>query len=199
VSAQEVEEGKRLAESLVKSLTGGDTVTARFLYQKEFSFKPEFKLIVAANHKPVIRGTDYAMWRRIRLVPFTVTIPEAEQDKQLGRKLQAELSGILTWAVRGCLDWQRDGLGMPAAVKAATDSYRAESDILAAFIAECTTQTPNAETQAGQLYEAYKTWAESNGEHAMTGQKFGRRMTERGFDKYRRGSLTYYMGVGLLA
>jgi putative DNA primase/helicase len=196
VSAQETEEGKRLAESLVKSLTGGDTVTARFMRQNEFQFKPEFKLFVASNHKPTIRGTDYAMWRRIRLVPFAVTIPEAEQDRQLCHKLQSELSGILAWAVRGCLAWQREGLGMPAAVRSATETYRAESDILAAFLDERTTTAP--EVAAGQLYEAYKAWAESNGEHAMTGQMFGRRMAERGFDKYRRGSLTYYLGLGLL-
>jgi putative DNA primase/helicase len=197
VSAQETEEGKRLAESLVKSLTGGDTVTARFMRQNEFQFKPEFKLFVASNHKPTIRGTDYAMWRRIRLVPFTVTIPEAEQDRRLCNKLRTELSGILAWAVRGCLAWQREGLGLPAAVRSATDTYRAESDILAAFLEERTTKAP--EVAAGQLYEAYKTWAESNGEHAMTGQMFGRRLAERGVDKYRKGSLTFYLGLGLLA
>ena len=144
VNARETEEGKRLAEALVKEMTGGDTITALFLRQEYFDFKPEFKIFLAANHKPVIRGTDLAIWRRIRLIPFTVTIPAEEQDRRLGRKLEAELSGILAWAVRGCQAWQREGLGMPAAVKAATEAYRAESDLLAAFLAECTAEDERA-------------------------------------------------------
>lgn len=103
--------GRRLAEGLVKQLTGGDTVSARKLYSEFFQFRPEFKLWLAANHKPVIRGTDQAIWRRIRLIPFTVTIPEQEQDPDLVRKLTAELPGILRWAVDGCLAWQRSRLG----------------------------------------------------------------------------------------
>src|SRR5437867_6039937 len=91
-------------------------------------FRPEFKLWLATNHKPVIRGTDKAIWDRIRLVPFTVRIPDAEQDKALGEKLRAELPGILRWVVDGCLAWQRDGLGMPAEVQEATATYRAEMD-----------------------------------------------------------------------
>jgi P4 family phage/plasmid primase-like protien len=197
VNARETEDGRRLAEGLVKEMTGGDTMTARFLYAEHFDFRPEFKLFLAANHKPVIRGTDIAIWRRIRLVPFTVTIPPEEQDLGLPARLETELDGILAWAVRGCLDWQRYGLGIPAEVRAATEAYRAESDILASFLDERTTKAP--EVAAGQLYEAYKTWAESNGEHAMTGTMFGRRMAERGFDKYRKGSLTFYLGLGVLA
>jgi len=200
VSARETEEGKRMAEALVKELTGGDTITARFLRQEYFDFRPEFKLFLAANHKPVIRGTDYAVWRRIKLIPFTVTIPPEEQDKALGRKLLGELDGIFAWAVRGCLAWQRDGLQVPAAVEAATSAYKAESDTLAAFLAECTTQDGNAETQASKLYAAYKSWCEDNGEMAITGTMFGRRLGERGYDKYTdRARHTFYMGLALLA
>lgn len=198
VSARETEEGKRLAEALIKELSGGDTLTARFLYSESFEYKPAFKLFLGANHKPVIRGTDYAIWRRIRLVPFAVTIPPEEQDKQLPQKLQAELPGILAWAVRGCRDWQQSGLGAPAAVTEATTAYRAESDVLSAFLAECTVADPKGEVQAKLLFEAYKTWAEDNGEKPMTAQMFGRRLTERGLDKYKdRKNFTFYMGLSL--
>lgn len=198
VSARETEEGKRMAEALVKELTGGDTITARFLRQEYFDFRPEFKLFLAANHKPVIRGTDYAVWRRIKLIPFTVTIPPEEQDKALGRKLLAELPGILAWAVRGCLAWQRDGLKVPPAVEAATTAYKLESDTLAAFLAECTTQDPQGETQASLLYAAYKTWCDDNSEKPMTGTLFGRRLGERGIDKYTdRARHTFYLGLTL--
>jgi putative DNA primase/helicase len=120
-------------ESLVKSLTGTDRVAARFLYAEAFEFLPTFKLWLAANHKPVIRGTDTAIWRRIRLVPFTVEIPEGERDPELPNRLRAELPGILAWAVQGCLLWLESGLGVPDQVRAATDAYRRESDILGAF------------------------------------------------------------------
>ena len=109
VSAIEVDSGRKLAEGLVKQVTGGDTITARFLHREYFEFKPNFKIWLATNHKPEIRGSDYAIWRRIKLVPFDVTIPEEEQDRQLLSKLMTELDGILTWAVEGCLKWQRNG------------------------------------------------------------------------------------------
>jgi putative DNA primase/helicase len=200
VSARETEEGKRLAEALIKELSGGDTLTARFLYSESFEYRPAFKLFLGANHKPVIRGTDYAIWRRIRLVPFAVTIPPEEQDQNLGAKLAAELPGILTWAVRGCLSWQKNGLGTPAAVTAATAAYRMESDVLSAFLAECCVTNPKGEVQAGPLYTAYKSWCEDNGEKWMTGQMFGRRLTDRGFDKYAdRTRHTFYLGLTLPA
>jgi putative DNA primase/helicase len=110
----------------MKQLTGGDTLKARRLYQDFFEITPTWKLFLAANHKPTIRGGDYAAWRRIKLVPFTVTIPDEEKDRNLPAKLRAEWPGILAWAVRGCLDWQKYGLGEPEAVRAATDAYRAE-------------------------------------------------------------------------
>ncbi|HLI51013.1 MAG TPA: phage/plasmid primase, P4 family, partial [Thermomicrobiaceae bacterium] len=116
VAAVETEDGRRLSEPLVKQLTGGDRVTARFMRAEWFEFSPTFKLWLATNHKPVIRGTDHAIWRRIRLIPFTVTIAEADQDKELPAKLRAEMPGILRWAIDGCLSWQRDGLGVPEAV-----------------------------------------------------------------------------------
>ena len=133
VRSSEVGENKKLNEGLIKSLTGGDIVSARFLYSEDFEFKPQFKLWLAANHKPVIRGTDYAIWRRIRLIPFEVTITPQQRDEALPAKLTAELPGILAWAVQGCQDWLADGLRPTERVLAATDEYRAESDVLGAF------------------------------------------------------------------
>lgn len=202
VASIEVAEGKRLAEALVKQLTGGDPVKARLMRQDFFQFDPAFKIWLAANHKPVIRGTDYAMWRRIKLIPFTVTIPEAEQDKKLGDKLLNELSGILAWAVRGCIAWQRDGLGIPEAVTAATETYRAESDELAGFMLECIEEDPQGQEQAGPLYAAYKDWAEANGlgdRDRLSNVKFARRLQDRGIDKYTDTSTrqTFYTGLKL--
>src|SRR5262249_13180590 len=114
VAAVEVERNRKLAEVLVKQLTGGDIITARFFYEEFFEYQPVLKLWLAVNHKPMVQGTDHAIWRRIRLLPFTATIPADEQDKRLMEKLQAELPGILRWAVEGCLAWQcEDGLTPP--------------------------------------------------------------------------------------
>jgi putative DNA primase/helicase len=183
VSAVEVAEGRRLAEVLVKQITGGDTITARFLYREHFEFDPTFKVWLAANHKPEIRGTDYAVWRRIRLVPFAVTIPKEEQDKRLLQKLKAELPGILAWAVQGCLEWQREGLCEPGEVQAATAAYQEEMDPLGSFLTECCTLSPRVQTPASDLFDTYTKWCQENGEEAMTQTAFGRRLGDRGFAK----------------
>jgi len=198
VTAQEVESGRRLAESLVKLLTGGDTVTARFLYSEYFEFKPEFKLFLAANHKPIIRGTDLAIWRRIRLIPFTVTIPPEEQDHRLGEKLKKELPGILAWAVRGCLEWQERGLGLPPQVKAATEAYREEMDILAAFLNERCVISPEAVTPAKDLYAAYTQWCFEYGERPETQRSFGMRLSERGFERTKHKGRCHWRGITLV-
>lgn len=199
VAAGEVDEGRRLAESLVKSLTGEDTVSARFLFGEFFDFRPQFKLFLAANHLPVIRGTDYAIWRRIRVIPFIVTIPVEEQDRTLPAKLKAELSGILAWAVRGCLAWQQEGrLIEPEAVRAATTAYQTEMDTLAAFIEECCLIKAGSQVKAGDLLTAYQRWS---GDSKMTYQKLVRRLTDRGFERG-RSTITGHMtwrGIGLLA
>ena len=187
VSASEADEGKRLAEAQIKEMTGGDTITARFMRAEFFDFRPEFKLWLATNHKPVIRGTDKAIWDRIRLVPFNVRIPEAEQDKGLGAKLRDELPGILAWAVEGCLAWQRDGLGIAKDVQAATASYRDEMDVVAAFITDVCTVAPGARVQSRVLYEKYKRWCEENGERAVSQKALGEKLRERGLEP-RKGS-----------
>ena len=133
VASIEVEDGRRLAESLVKQLTGGDKVRARRMRQDFWQFDPTHKVFMAVNHKPEVRGTDTAIWRRLRLIPFEQTIPPAEQDKKLPQKLEAELPGILRWALEGCLEWQREGLQAPEEVRKATGAYRSEMDVIGAF------------------------------------------------------------------
>jgi putative DNA primase/helicase len=181
VRSSEVGDHKRLNEGLIKSLTGGDIITARFLYSEDFEFKPQFKLWLAANHKPVIRGTDYAIWRRIRLLPFEVTITADQADRELPKKLRAELPGILSWAVAGCLLWREQGLRPPDRVLAATADYKSESDIIASFIEENCEVDSSYKEPAGKLYTAYKRWCDENGEYAMTNTRFGRELSDRGY------------------
>jgi putative DNA primase/helicase len=188
VSASETEEGRRLAESRIKDLTGQDTITARFMKAEWFDFAPTHKLWLSTNHKPEIRGTDAAIWRRIRLVPWAVTIPPAEQDKKLPIALRDELAGILAWVVRGCLQWRREGLQAPDEVRKATGEYRAEMDVLAGFLAECCELDTGHWEYAKDLYECYKRWCDENGERPEPQRKFGGRLGERGFQRDRGGS-----------
>jgi P4 family phage/plasmid primase-like protien len=199
VCSVETDDGRRLAEAAVKSLTGGDKVKARRMYENFWEFSPTHKLALVTNHKPKITGTDHAIWRRLRLIPFEVTIPDAEQDKALPAKLQAELPGILAWAVRGCLEWQRRGLDAPEKVRTATATYKAESDHLASFLAECVKESPGDELQARVFYQAYVAWCDDNGQKPQNGTAFGLRLGERGFDKYvhPRTTRTYYLNVAL--
>ena len=188
VSASETEEGRRLAESRIKDLTGQDTITARFMKAEWFDFAPTHKLWLSTNHKPEIRGTDAAIWRRIRLVPWAVTIPPAEQDKKLPIVLRHELAGILAWVVRGCLQWRREGLQAPDEVRKATGEYRAEMDVLAGFLVECCELDTGHWEYAKDLYECYKRWCDENGERPEPQRKFGGRLGERGFQRDRGGS-----------
>jgi P4 family phage/plasmid primase-like protien len=181
VTSVEVDEGKRLAEVLVKQMTGGDPMVGRFMRQDFFEWMPTHKMLLAANHKPEIRGTDYAIWRRIHLVPFTVTIPEGERDEKLPAKLRAELPGILNWAIAGCLGWQQHGLGVPTAVREATETYRAEQDLLADFIAEHCVLDPQAYVTSAALYKAYAAWSDGSGVKPLSTTAFGRRLNERGW------------------
>ena len=195
VSAVEAEEGQRLAESLVKQMTGGDRLTARFMRSEFFEFKPEFKLWLGTNHKPQIRGTDAAIWRRIRLIPFIVTIPPEDRDLDLPTKLRNELAGILAWAVEGCLLWQKEGLGMPVEVMAATDIYRTEMDAIGAFIEDACTIHADAKESVGDLYREYTAWAEENGERALNKRQLSQRLGERGFVNV-RGTGGWYFWQG---
>jgi putative DNA primase/helicase len=196
VATIEVDEGKRMAEALMKQLTGGDKVRARKMRQDFFEFAPTWKILLAVNHKPTIRGTDHAAWRRIKLVPFTETIPEHEQDKRLPEKLRAELPGILAWAVRGCCDWQRHGLGEPEEVTGATNTYRTEQDTLAGFLAECCLIHPEARVRTSALLDAYSTWSGDK----PTPKAFTGRMADKGYASERgTGGYHFFRGVGLPA
>lgn len=197
VSAIETESRRRLAESLVKQMTGGDRMTARFLHHEFFEFDPSFKLWLAVNHRPRIVGTDHAIWRRIRLIPFDVTIPETERDPDLADKLKAELPGILAWAVEGCALWQREGLKAPEAVTAATAAYREDSDALAAFLDERCTAEADAEVGKADLYKSFKEWAEQTGERELSQREFNNRIAERGFDDGRNRKSRFWKGLKL--
>lgn len=178
VTSAEPNEGVRLNEGLLKQLTGGDRVTAARKYEDEFEFTPEFKLWMSTNHKPIIRGTDVGIWSRIRLIPFTVRIPDDKIDRNLKHKLKQELPGILHWAVEGCLMWQREGLNMPAAIKAANAEYRGEMDTVQAFVDECCVVGAGEESTK-RLYESYSEWVKENNEYSgMSRRKFTEKMLE---------------------
>ncbi|MBA7614662.1 DNA primase [subsurface metagenome] len=199
VSTIEIEEGRRMAESLVKALTGGDTIAARFLFGEFFEFIPQFKLFLGTNHKPLIHGTDLAIWRRIRLIPFAITIPEEKQDKELIGKLKEELPGILNWAIKGCLEWQKDGLGPPEEVKTATEEYRKESDVLASFLEESTSIDKEEMIKSSVLYSHYSDWCKENGEKIINRTAFGKSILEKGFDKIKMRTGIHYLGIKINA
>lgn len=182
VIASEIEAGRRLNESLVKDLTGGDRIAARFLRKDYFEFDPRFKLWIYGNHKPVIRGTDDGIWRRVNLIPFDVTIPEAEQDKDLSEKLKAEYPGILAWLAGGCIAWLAGGLQTPGKVKVQTEAYRAEMDALGRFLEERTMTGKAYWVMFADLRAAYEAWCTANGENPLGGRRFADELTRRGFE-----------------
>ncbi len=186
VTSVEPNEGTRLNEGLIKQLTGGDRVTARFQYGHEFEYVPEFKIWMGTNHKPIIRGTDLGIWRRMHLIPFQVQIPEDQVDKNLKEKLRQEYSAILNWILEGCLLWQQEGLTMPKAVKQAVNEYKSDMDIIQAFIEECCeVVTSECYTGATELYTAYTRWAAVNNEYVCSGRKFSMELEKKGFQKKR--------------
>lgn len=197
VTTIETDQGKRMAEALMKQLTGGDSLRARKMRQDFTEARPTWKIFLAANHKPNIHGTDYAVWRRIRLVPFTVTIAEDEKDRRLLENLRAEFSGILNWAVSGCLEWQRDGLGEPAEVRQATADYQAEQDTIGEFLLECCVTGREYRVRVTDMFAAYRHWCERNGQREGRGTEFGLAMTSRGIarDAGRRWYLNIAMRI----
>jgi len=198
VKSVETSGGRRMSEARIKQMTGGDTLTARFLHAEWFEFKPEFKLWLATNHKPVIRDSTHSMWRRVRLIPFEVQIPKEEQDKRLSEKLKAEYPGILNWIIEGALLWQHECLEPPESIRDATQNYREEMDDLADFLTERCITEPGASGTAGELYKAYTDWAESAGEkNPLTKKAFGLALGERGFRRERSGTKRFWRGIGL--
>ena len=197
VLAMEAEQGKRLAESLIKSLTGGDVVTARFLRAEFFQFKPGFKLWLCSNHRPNIWGQDDAIWRRVRMIPFGVRIPEEEQDKRLLGKLREEMPGILNWMLLGCLGWQEHGLTFPPEVKEATLQYRTDMDILADFIEQRIENNRTSCIQSSILFEAYRQYCDANGEKHQSNRWLTARMEGRGYKRQKNMSGRFWDKVRL--
>lgn len=185
VLASEIDCGARLSESLVKQITGGDSLSVRELYGKYFEFTPQFTVWLAANTQPDIRGADYGIWRRIKMIPFNVTFSAEQQDRDLQSKLLAEGPGILNWMLEGCLSWQKVGLMPPPEVEAATEEYRVDVDRLAGFLEDCCVVHPSEKASAVIAYQHYQQWCKSNGAHTFSNKIFGQMLKERGFDKRR--------------
>ncbi|QTD44364.1 phage/plasmid primase, P4 family [Ottowia testudinis] len=199
VATIETEQGRRWAESKVKSLTGGDKISARFMHKDFFDFFPQFKLFVAGNHKPAIRNIDEAMKRRLHLIPFTITVPPERRDKHLQHKLLAESDGILAWALQGCLAWQRLGkLDPPQQVVSATEEYFEAEDALGRWLYERCVQNTAARSLTAELFADWRQWAETAGEFVGSQKRFADLLLTRGLQKWRNPSgLRGFTGLGL--
>jgi putative DNA primase/helicase len=199
VTTTEAEQGRRLSEPLIKQITGNDRMTARFLYGEFFNFIPTFKIFMASNHKPVIRGTDHGIWRRIKLIPFTVRISEEQQDKHLEQKLMQEAPGIFNWLVEGALRWRQEGLRTPVIISSATDEYREEMDVIGNFIRERCVKQPEGSIRARELFKCYQDWCDENNEHAVSERFFGLRLKEMGLSQKRYADGRYWQGMAIKA
>ena len=191
----ETDAGRRLAAATVKRLTGGDKIRARRMRQDNIEFNPSHSVVMVTNHKPQVAGDDPALWRRLRIVPFDVTI--SKPDSTLPQRLALELPAVLAWIVRGHEDWHRRGLSEPEAVTAATASYRADSDALGRFLDERCHVSQFATVKARELFGAWSAWCHGNGEEVGTEKSLAEQMTLRGFEKRKSGSMTW-KGLGLL-
>jgi putative DNA primase/helicase len=196
VVAIETGEGRRLNEVFIKEATGGDKIRARRMREDFWEFWPTHKIMLCTNHRPVVKGTDHAIWRRIRLIPFVVRIDDDRADRRMIEKLAAELPGILAWCVRGCIAWQRSGLDAPEDVTKATDGYRAEMDILGSFLTEMCVQGRDYRCRASDLYAEFQAWSERENEAIPPQRTFGMALTERGFER-KTNDGTWYHGIGL--
>ncbi|MGG0360364.1 phage/plasmid primase, P4 family [Bacillus tropicus] len=202
VSAIESEEGEKLADSFVKQITGGEPVLARFLRQEFFEFIPEFKVFFTTNHKPIIGGLDEGIWRRVKLIPFNLSLPAHKRDKRLPEKLSLEMPGILNWAIDGCMKWQQDGLKEPKVVAEATGKYKDDMDILAPFLDEiCYVDERENESimiEAKELYNTYERWCFNSGERSLGNRSFYRMLETKGFGKTKgTGNKTFLTGITL--
>lgn len=196
----ETKKRQRLDEALIKQLSGGERLTARFLNRNPFTFQPCFKLVMATNFKPDFSGGDAALFRRVHLIPFDVTIPERQRDPKLFDKLKAEADGILAWAVRGCSKWQDIGLAPPPKVVAATKAYREEMDDLQGFLDAMVSVGPDERLAKSALYEAYETWAKEEGADPIPKKAFGSELKHKGFrEAPGRSSGRQWLGIGMRA
>ncbi len=200
VMTSETEEGQRLAEGKLKRLTQGmGRIKAVRKYENPIEFSESHKLWLDCNHKPVVRGTDPAIWNRLRLIPFGVTIPDEEIDRELPRKLIAESEGILAWIVEGAVQWHEYGLGKPLAMESAGREWRSEMDQLGRFIEEQCIVGDHFRASSSSLYGEYKRWAEANGEQFVTSTALSLRLKERTFEKKHTDRGTVYLGIAIRA
>ena len=197
VTAIETEEGRRWDEAKIKTLTGGDRIAARFMRQDFFEYVPAFKLVIAGNHKPSLRSVDESMRRRFNLLPFTVTIPPEDRDRDLPEKLKAEWPGILHWMIQGCLEWQRIGLAPPQAVRDATAAYLEAEDAVGAWIEECCQCGPQAWASRSTLFAAWNRWATNAGEYVGSQHRFIQALETRGFVPERKRTGRGFAGIEL--
>jgi putative DNA primase/helicase len=200
VVAHETEEGRSWAISKLKMMTGDDLITARFMRQDFFTYKPQFKVMILGNHKPSLHNVDEATRRRFHLIPFTVTIPKAEQDRRLGEKLKAEYPAILHWMIQGCADWDEQGLAPPAKVLAATDAYLLNEDSIAAWMSECCQLGPQHYATLVELFASWRMWAENSGERIGSRKQLAKQLDVRaGLTRHRQGRTGRdgWEGIGL--
>jgi putative DNA primase/helicase len=205
VWASETSDGRRLNAGRLKELVGGDTLNARPIFGKHHvQFEPSHLLLLLTNNKPSAPASDYALWQRVNLIPFEkafVSEPKApneyKADPYLCEKLKDEASGILAWLVKGCLAWQREDLNPPDIVKAATNEYRSDEDTIGHFIEERCSLNADYQVRAGELYKAWKAWAEASGVTYLSGKRFGMEIKKRRFDSYKDKHGTYYIGISL--
>jgi putative DNA primase/helicase len=185
-SVSETGSGRHLNEALVKQITGGGQISARFLYGEYFVFNPTFKIWIDTNHKPSIKGTDHAIWRRVRLIPFEFQVDPLLRDNDLGQKLLQEKEGILNWLIQGCLKWQKEGLQIPQEIANATAAYQEDEDVLGDFINEYCDVDENAKILFKELYQTYLEYCKENNQEAYSITKFGKMLQEREYQKIRQ-------------
>jgi putative DNA primase/helicase len=197
VDSSETNEDTGLNEKRIKAISGEDPMKARYLYHEFIQFIPHLKLWLFVNHKPEVKDDTYGIWRRMRLIPFTKRFAGKDDDKRLGEKLRAEAPGILSWLVRGCLEWQKRGLTpVPECVKVATEEYHQESDVLLRFIEEWCIEDSEKQVKASSLYYAYRDWAKGAGfgYEVMSSTAFGRKISER-YKKQKKAEGMVYLGI----
>ncbi len=194
----EVEGGSRWAEAQIKRMTGGDTLTARFMRQNWFDFMPQFKLVILGNDRPKLSNVGDAIRRRFRMIPFLAKFMDAKRDDKLGEKLKAEYPGILQWAIDGCTAWQRDGITPPKAVNDESDDYLESQDVLGAWIDECTEKNKASECRSDELYKSYSFWCLTHKEFAYRQQDFAQKLKERGFEIVKSHGIKTAKGLRLV-
>lgn len=194
IITNEPNENSRFNEGLVKQLVSGDVTTARFLYGSEFEFIPRFKLWIATNYKIQMRGTDYGIYRRMRIIPFKEKFDNGREDKDLSKKLEEELPQILGWAVEGTMLWNEQGLKSPKVIEDENKLYKQENDIISLFLEECTKDNPNGREKASEIYDEYSKWAKNGNEYHMSKNKFGIELSKR-YQKRNINGYIYYFGL----